>query len=120
MAKVLVVNDEADLVDICQMVLEERGHEVDTLTEGTKAAARAWAFRPDVIVLDWQLSDTTGGDVLYELRARPATARIPVLMISALVDAATLAREQRVNGFLHKPFTADALIQGVERLVPRT
>jgi DNA-binding response OmpR family regulator len=89
MACILLVNDESDLVSICEMVLEEAEYEVDALTDGRGALELARRARPDLVVLDWITKYTKGGDVLRQLRTDSVTARIPVLMVSAIHDDIT-------------------------------
>jgi DNA-binding response OmpR family regulator len=120
MARILLVNDESDLVNICEMVLEEAGYEVDTLTDGRKALELARRTRPDLVILDWVMKKPEGPegeDVLRQLRTDAATARIPVLMVSAIVDGEITARTYGTEGFLKKPFTAEALLSGVQELL---
>jgi DNA-binding response OmpR family regulator len=117
MARILVVNDEADLVEICELVLEEVGHEVDTLTEGRLAAELAKRTQPELIVLDWQMKSTTGGEVFRQLRSEPATAQIPVLLISAIPDGQLLARMYGMDGYLQKPFVGNSLVEAVDGLL---
>jgi DNA-binding response OmpR family regulator len=104
MARILVVNDEADLVSICEMVLEEAAYEVDALTDGRSGLELARRTRPDLVILDWILREAKGEDVLRQLRTDPATARIPILMVSAIPDGDTMARTYGTDGFLKKPF----------------
>lgn len=118
MAHILLVNDEADLVEICEMVLEDVGYDVDALTDGNAAFDLARRTRPDLIVLDWIMRQSSGDQVLRQLRTEPATAKIPVLMISASHDGEIMARAFGADGFLRKPFNADQLIRSVQRLLP--
>jgi DNA-binding response OmpR family regulator len=107
MARILVVNDESDLVTICEVVLEEAGYEVDALTDGRRALELARRTCPDLVILDWIMKEPKGEDVLRQLRTDPATARIPVLMVSAIHDGEITARTYGAEGFLKKPFTAE-------------
>ncbi len=115
MARVLAVNDDPDLLMMCQIVLESAGHQVETVMEGGGVLDVVERFEPDLIVLDWILDDLTGGDVLTLLNARPS-GRCPVLVISALDRVATLSKLLGAEGFLRKPFTAEELIQALTKL----
>ncbi len=117
MARVLAVNDDSDLLMMCQIVLESAGYQVETVMEGGAVLDVVKRFEPDLIVLDWVLEDLTGGDVLTLLNASP-NGRCPVLVISALDRVATLAKILGAEGFLRKPFTAEELIEGVAKLQP--
>jgi len=115
MARVLAVNDDPDLLMMCQIVLESAGHQVETVMEGGAVLDVVKRFEPDFILLDWVLEDITGGDVLALLNAS-VDGRCPVLVISALDRVATLSRILGAEGFLRKPFTAEELIEAVEKL----
>lgn len=86
------MNDEEDLVDICRLLLEEAGYQVDTLTDGRRALDVARSNRPDLIVLDWIIKDSTGEDVLRQLRGASEMAAVPVLMVSAVHNGEMTAR----------------------------
>jgi DNA-binding response OmpR family regulator len=118
MARILLVDDERDLVDVCEIVLEEEGYEVDHLIDGRSALELARRTHPALVILDWIMTDGNGEDVLRQLRSDPATARIPVLMMSAIHDGGTMARMYGADGFLKKPFTAEALLSAVQGMLP--
>ncbi len=119
MSDVLIVNDEQDLLAICQMVLEAEGHRVATVTRGMEAIRFIQRYRPHVLVLDWVLGDTTGDKVLLQIRKTEGIAGTPVVLMSALPDAASRAAELGANTFLPKPFDADRLIATVNGLLQR-
>src|SRR5436190_22367068 len=103
MVRVLIVNDDPDLVDACQMVLEDAGHTVTTALDVATALARVADWHPELVLLDWILTDSTGGEVLTQLRSDPATADLPVVVMSALPGGAALARAFGADDFLPKP-----------------
>jgi DNA-binding response OmpR family regulator len=57
MARMLVVNDESDLVSVCEVVLEEAGYEVDAFTDGRSALDLARRTYPDLVILDWIMKE---------------------------------------------------------------
>ncbi len=117
MAKVLIINDEADLVDIVAIVLQTAGYETKVCTEGRRAAEMARRYCPEVILLDWKLRETDGGRVLSKLRADEMTRSIPVIMMSASQDGRSVARKAGADAFLPKPFGADSLIEVVSAIL---
>ncbi len=118
MARILFVNDEADLVEVSSDLLSGEGHEVVALTDARKTLETARRMKPDLLVLDWILNGLTAEDVVRQLRLEPATARLPILLISALSDTAERARLLTADGYLRKPFSADGLSRAVAALVP--
>ena len=117
MARILLVNDEPDLMDVCQMALEIAGHTVATLTDASEALELAKRFCPDLIGLDWVMPDTSGVEVLQQLKSTPETRSIPVLVISALESLEHEARRLGAVGFLPKPFRAEELNRAVNHVL---
>jgi two-component system phosphate regulon response regulator PhoB len=117
MTKVLLVNDEDDLLTVAQLVLEDAGFEVAATVDGQHVVDLVRHDPPDVVLLDWVLRGTDGGKVLAELRADEIARPIPVVMMSALADGADRARRAGADSFLPKPFTADDLVQAVSGAV---
>jgi DNA-binding response OmpR family regulator len=114
--KVLVVDDEADILHFLELVLAERGYEVLTAPGGQQALAHARTHVPDLVLLDIMMPQMDGWEVLRLLRIDPRTAAIPVAMISARTDA-----KDRVQGlqegaidYICKPFSLEELLAKVD------
>src|SRR4051794_4263667 len=119
MATVLVLNDEPDLIAACQMVLEANGYCAVGTTDPSEALPLAARLRPDVILLDWVMPGTYGDEILRVLRSQPATAHIPVIMMSALIDGEARSQAAGADAFLAKPFDVEQLAQAIESFVDR-
>jgi DNA-binding response OmpR family regulator len=109
MARVMIIDDEPDLTEICTLVLESEGHEVECWQPGDPVLASLMRFRPDVILLDWILGPMRGEQVLA-LIARD----LRVVVMSALHGVEPIARSLGAVGFLPKPFTPEELSFAVE------
>ena len=83
MSRVLVVDDEADVLLLCRLNLQQRGHEVLEASEGSLALELAEDRHPDVIVLDLMLPGMTGYEVLETLKQNEHTSDIPILVLTA-------------------------------------
>jgi len=99
LARILILDDEEDLVEICGIILQEAGYVVDAETSPVRALARASRVRPDLVLLDWVMPDLSGDEVLLRLR-QGGTADVPVLMMSASPNAATFSRAIGADAFL--------------------
>lgn len=111
MARILLINDEPDLIEMCQLVLESAGHSVMAITDSSRAieAAARTDGRPDVVLVDLVMPGVSGAEILQKLRGIPETADLPIVIMSALADARERAEEVRADGFLGKPFDPAAL-----------
>jgi len=111
---VLVVDDDQDILDFLDAVLTFEGYQVLTAVDGA-ALRLARQARPSLILLDMQMPGMDGGEISRRLRADPATADIPIIVMSAMDRLATTVRQLPVNDHLAKPFALRALIDAVAR-----
>lgn len=105
--RILVVDDEDDIREVAAIALEmEGGWEVIAAGSGAEGIRRAAAEQPDAILLDVMMPDMDGPATFRALRENPATAAIPVILLTAKVQAADRRRfeELGVSGVLPKPF----------------
>lgn len=120
MARILLINDEPDLLYLCQLVLEAAGHTVDTLLGGTGALDAARQFRPDLIGLDWIIPDMSGEELLHLLKSSPETSSVPILVISALEGLDSHVRPLGAERVLPKPFRPEDLRAAVSEVLAAT
>jgi DNA-binding response OmpR family regulator len=118
MAKILIVDDDENILDALSLVLADEGYTIDSLTDGSKITERIRKFSPDVILLDVLLSGIDGRDICRKLKSDPKTKNIPVIMISAHPSAGRSTLESGANAFLPKPFGIDELYKTVSKYVP--
>lgn len=114
--KILLVDDEDDIREVAQMSLEmTAGWEVRTAPSGADALRLAAAERPDAILLDVMMPGMDGPATARALKASPETADIPVILLTAKVQAADRRRfdDLGVAGILAKPFDPMALAEEV-------
>lgn len=90
--KILLVDDEAGFTQLLKMNLEKSGDfEVTIENDSTKAIATARSFQPDVVLLDVVMPGMDGGDVQAQFQSDSILNRVPVIMLTALVDSAELS-----------------------------
>ena len=119
--KVLLVDDEDSLRKVMRDLLERDGYDVAEARDGVQALDQIDRVGPDVIVLDLNLPGLDGYGVLSHLRSRPATASIPVIVLTAKGDEDNEVRvfELGADDFLTKPFRARALSARLEAVLGR-
>jgi two-component system, OmpR family, alkaline phosphatase synthesis response regulator PhoP len=117
--RVLLVDDERDLVYYTKLFLEDQGYEVLTAYDGKEALEVLEEERPDLIVLDVAMPRMSGWDVLEHMQADPQKADIPVLMLTARDQAADKAKgwELGITWYQSKPFELDELAMVIERIL---
>jgi CheY-like chemotaxis protein len=110
--RILVVDDEDQILQLVTSMLELEGHEVETASHGVEALLRVENDRPDAILLDIVLPQMDGATVAQKLREDPETADIPIVFLTGLVDSDEVRRRGPIIGgqyFLAKPFDAKRL-----------
>lgn len=120
-AKILVVDDDPDLVELLAFNLKEAGYEVLAASEGREAIAKARDARPDLILLDLQLPDVDGLQVCKTLQLDPNTSAIPIIMLTAKTAESdrVLGLELGAEDYVTKPFSTREIILRIKGLIRR-
>jgi DNA-binding response OmpR family regulator len=116
--RVLVIDDEPDVLLLCRVNLQHAGHEVLEATDGDRGMELAITHDPDLIVLDVMLPQRDGISVLRDLVAHPATARTPVVLLTAKAQIEDQLRGWRAgcSEYVTKPFSPAALAELVNSI----
>ena len=119
MAKVLVLDDEPNIVLSLEFLMQQAGFEVETAEDGVTALAKVEAAPPDLILLDISLPGISGFDVLEQLRQEPLYARLPIIMLTA--HGREVEKEKGLalgaDDYVTKPFSTQALVEKVQALL---
>lgn len=117
--KILLVDDESNIRDLNALYLEKEGYAVEHATNGTEALARFAQSPPAMVVLDVMMPGMDGFEVCRRLRADPKTARVPIVMFTALDTADRRERAMAIGAtaFWVKPFMPNDFLPELERLV---
>jgi two-component system, OmpR family, alkaline phosphatase synthesis response regulator PhoP len=120
-ARLLVVEDSRDIADLIRHYLERAGHTVESLASGRDVQARVRQAPPDLVVLDVMLPGMDGMLVCQALRADPATAPIPILMLTARGEESDRVRglELGADDYVTKPFSPKEFVARVGALLRR-
>jgi two-component system sensor histidine kinase/response regulator len=116
MKKILVIDDEEWLREMMRLALSQKGYEVIEASNGEEGIASARKALPDLILCDVNMQKVDGYLTLSSLRAEPATAAIPFILMTGLADQAGMRHgmELGADDYLPKPFTIEALYGAVE------
>ena len=123
MAKILVVDDEPDIIRLVARIMESHGHLVITAKNGEQALDLVRDDPPDLVIVDLDLPQMTGLGVCKKIKSSQATGHIPIIMMTAAY--VSLAGAKRAAGvgadeYIFKPFMSEVLLHNVQRLLPRT
>ncbi len=111
--KILIVDDDIDILEVVQIILEDHGYIVSALSKGEKVDELVKSFNPDLILLDIWLSGIDGQDIAKRLKSNDSTKHIPIVMVSAVSKSDKIAEKAGVEDFLAKPFDMHDLIRVV-------
>lgn len=115
--KILVVDDEPDILEFLQIIFEEAGFLVVTTEKGDYLEKLKNGPLPDLVLLDMLLSGKDGREVVKKLKSREKTKHIPVIMFSAHPSAEKTALTAGADDFVEKPFDIETLLEKVRRLL---
>jgi len=113
--KILVLDDEKNIRDIFTLLLEEKGYVVDSAASGADGIAKAAAFRPDVLLLDMNLPDMSGLDVLCNVREMLPKCRIIIITAFGTIKNAVEATKLGAYAYLEKPVDNEELLLVIAR-----
>lgn len=116
MKKILLLDDNLDILQIVEEVLTYEQFDVKATTRSSHLLQLAEQFRPDLIILDYRLADGNGGELCRAIKAHPALKYIPVVIFSAYLHAGLDFKEFGCDEIIAKPFDLDVLLQTVQRL----
>ena len=117
MARILIVDDNADVLHVMQLLLGSRGFEVEVTSNGEETFNLVNAFQPSLIFLDVHLSGMDGRDISRQLKNTEETKHIPIILFSANVINGTTLDESLADDFVSKPFDIHELLQKINKLV---
>lgn len=118
--KILIIDDDADVIDITRKTLEFNGYEVIYALDGKSGMEKAKNEIPDLIILDIMMPiGPNGYTVCEKIKTDPATKDIPVIMLSArdMGDDLEKALEKKADWYIAKPYDANYLLKNVKKLI---
>ena len=119
--RILVIDDEPDLLELGRVNLEKSGFEVDTALSGREALATARRAPPDLIVLDLMLPDVPGTEICRTIRSDPSISSLPIIMLTAKSDEVdrVVGFELGADDYVTKPFSPRELTLRVRAVLRR-
>ncbi len=114
-----MVDDERELVAVVRTMLEEKGFNVRCAYDGTQVFDFLKKQKPDLVILDIMMPQMDGLEVLTRLKGNPATASIPVILLTEKVDDedVVVGYKRGADFYIPKPFTKNQLLDGVNSIL---
>lgn len=114
--KILITDDDEDIIEILTLILTESGYEIHSLTQGNRIIEEIKEFQPDLILMDVMLGDMDGMTICKSIKENSLYSHLPVILISATPDMEeSLVLHGAPNDYLEKPFDIDVLLSKVEK-----
>jgi DNA-binding response OmpR family regulator len=120
MNRVLIVDDNRDILWVVEVILKRYGFEVMTTLKGEEVLSKTKMFSPQLILLDVFLSGIDGIDICNTLKSTPETKDIPIIMISAHTNFKEVKKFCRADDFMSKPFDANELVRKINYFIGDT
>lgn len=119
--KILIVEDEKDVMELIHYNLAKEGYHCETAYNGQEALKKAQATRPDLVLLDLMLPEVDGLEVCKRLKSSPQTEPIPIIMVTAKSDETDIVMglELGAEDYITKPFSPKVLVARVKAVLRR-
>lgn len=115
--RILVVDDDNDILDIMKEILVCQGFEVRSLGETNNIFSEINSYNPDVIILDYILEGINGGEICHQIKVNPYTANVPVILMSAYPRVFNSLGNYGCNTFIAKPFNLNDIVDCIHNLI---
>jgi two-component system alkaline phosphatase synthesis response regulator PhoP len=118
MPKILIVDDELNILELVKLYLEREGYQIEAVTRGNEAVSRLGQINPDLVILDLMLPDIDGFEVCRQIRTR---SNVPIMMLTARKEDVDkiIGLEMGADDYLTKPFNPRELIARIRAILRR-
>jgi DNA-binding response OmpR family regulator len=113
--KILVVDDDMDILEPLSLILENKGYKVETVSKGKFVFAKIDSFKPDLLLLDILMSGSDGREICKKIKQDKKTRELTVIMMSAHPSAQKDASAIRADDFIAKPFDTVDLLELLDK-----
>ncbi len=118
--RIVYFEDDCDMVELVRIILSREGYQVDGVAEGQAGMKLIKQILPDAILLDLMLPDMDGWEIFRQLKNDPATAEIPVIVVTAKaqsIDKVLGLEIAKVDEYISKPFRPNELVERVNMVI---
>ncbi|MDB5014489.1 MAG: hypothetical protein JWQ25_2691 [Daejeonella sp.] len=119
MKRILILDDDPDLLEVLKEVLETNGYETRTKSSSSDLFEVIEEFKPDLILLDFLLMNENGGEICAELKQNINTKHLPIVLLSGYCSIQEMHVIYGCDGYLAKPFDLEKLLKIIQNLINR-
>lgn len=120
MKKVLVLDDDSEILFVVQVLLSRYGYLVESVSHASKLERKIIQFDPGLLIIDVNLEDGDGRDICRNLKANPLTCHIPIILFSADASFINDYQECNADDFISKPFDNKKFVANVKKIFDRS
>ena len=111
--KILILDDNEDILEMMKVALEDEGHEVECMTNTDDIFKAIDHIKPDLLIVDYILSGINGGEFCHQVKTNPKTSHIPVIMVSGHQRVLESLGTYGADVFIAKPFSLEDIVTNV-------
>jgi len=112
--KILILDDNEDILEMMKVALEDEGHDVECLTDTDDIYKSVQTINPDLVIVDYILEGINGGEFCHQIKSHPETSHIPVIMVSGHQRVLeSLGSTYGADVFIAKPFSLEEIVNAV-------
>lgn len=115
--RILLLDDNQDILDIVHETLSYEGFDVNSTSESVDVIPMVEKFSPDLLILDYRVSGTNGGELCRQIKSHPRFKHVPVIIFSAYVNHADELFAYGCDAIINKPFDLTELVEKVNGLL---
>ncbi|RYU90444.1 response regulator [Mucilaginibacter terrigena] len=115
--RILVLDDNQDILDIVHETLTYENFEVKSTGESVNVMPLVEAFEPDLVILDYRVAGTNGGELCRNIKAHPKFSNVPVIIFSAYINREADLYAYGCDAIINKPFDLTELVEKVNNLI---
>lgn len=112
---ILVIDDDAAILEVITYILEDKGYQVTTISDSSLVEKYLLTKKPTMIILDFWMRGLNGEKIVSLVKSNEQTNHIPIIMISANHNVKSIAEQIHADGFLAKPFDINDLVTIVDK-----
>jgi DNA-binding response OmpR family regulator len=120
MKRILIVDDDIDILTVVQLVLDSSGFEVSAISNWQQIYTQIDTFKPDLVLLDVSLGTQDGRNICKQLKSNDQTKHISIILFSANHNVEKSVIECMADSFISKPFDINNLIEGINNQLMET